>query len=289
MDIEKTDLIFNTLEYTKAFEGTFQIAKSISSAIQIRKIAGTEYFDGVLPWPYVTFREGGEALLKNEYNDLITITGVIAPSGLRPSSTANDHELVPFKNHFIFDPSLGSIKLSKKSASNLRKGSKIWQAVDANTGEGWKTFVHLYRKFVLEKKLTDGFFDFKPEHFFCLSRIKGIQMFGVRSSTGWGAMACGALSGRELHLIHNQTSEQGRQSFASYVLMETITRYCEYKGLILFIGGLPNGADEHLLRFKKRWTNKTLSAWLLKIVIRPDIYEKLAMSGNTFFPGYRFG
>ncbi|MFZ2395006.1 MAG: hypothetical protein WAW09_01845 [Smithella sp.] len=45
-------------------------------------------------------------------------------------------------------------------------------------------------------------------------------MFGVKSSTDWGAMACGACHEKELHLIHNQISEEGYKSFATYVLME---------------------------------------------------------------------
>ena len=289
MSITTPDLLFNRIEYTKAFKGTFQFAESISSAIRIQKIAGTEFLDGRLPWPYVTFREARESLLKKEFNDLVTITGVIAPSSTRPSSTAPDHELIPFKNHFIFDPSLGSIKLSKKSDSNLRKGSKIWRTVDANTSEGWEAFANLYNKFIAEKKLKGGFFDFGIEHFSRMSNIKDIIMFGVKSSAAWGAMACGACHEKELHLIHNQISEEGYKSFASYVLMEEITQYCETKGITLFIGGLPRGADEGLLRFKKRWTNKTLPAWLFKIVIRPDIYEQLVIPGNNFFPGYRRG
>jgi hypothetical protein len=281
------DFPFNTLDYAETYRGDVQFSESLSSAILIQAIAGTPYYDGRLPWPYVTLPEMGESLIKAEFPDLVSITGVIAPSITCPSSTAAGHELVPFKPHFIFDPSVGSIRLSKKSASNLRKGRRVWRGTDANSSEGWEAFADICRKFILDRNLTGGFYDFGDDHFSRLSSVSSMRLFGVRSSTAWGAMACGARHGEDLHLMHVRITAQGYRSFASYVLMDEATRYCEVNGLTLLLGGLRHGADEGLLRFKRRWTNRTLPAWLLKIVIRPDVYERLAIPGNPFFPGYR--
>jgi hypothetical protein len=281
------DFPFNGLEYAETYRGEWQFSEGLSSAILIQAIAGTPFYDGRLPWPYVTFPEMGESLIKTEFPDLISITGVIAPSSVCPSSTAANHELIPFKPHFIFDPSLGSIKLSKKSASNLRKGHRVWRAADANSIEGWEAFAGIYREFTSEHNLTGGFYDFGDDHFSRLSGIRSIELFGVRSSAAWGAMACGARHGKELHLMHIRITAQGYRSFASYVLMDEVTRYCEATGLTLFLGSLRHGADEGLLRFKQRGTNKTLPAWLLTIVVRPAIYDRLAIPENQFFPGYR--
>ncbi len=278
---------FNTLDYAETYRGEVRFSESLSSAILIQAIAGYPYCDGRLPWPYVALPEMGELLIKAEFPDLVSITGVIAPSSTCPSSTAADHELVPFKPHFIFDPSVGSIILSKKSASNLRKGRRVWWAADANSSEGWEAFDDIYRQFIGDHRLTGGFYDFGDDHFPRLSGICSMRLFGVRSSTAWGAMACGAHHGKELHLMHIRVTEQGYRSFASYVLMDEVTRYCEANGLALFLGGLRHGADDGLLRFKRRWTNRTLPAWLLKIVVRPAVYDHLAIPGNPFFPGYR--
>jgi len=281
------DFPYNTMEYAQTYRGEVLFCRSISSAIFIRRIAGTDFLDGSLPWPYVTLPKLGEPLIKKELPELITLTGVVEPSGTCPSSMFAEHELVPFKEHFVFEPFLGPIDLSKKSSSNLRKGAKVWHVADANSGEGWRAFAELYRKFVLEKDLTGGFYDLGDEHFCGLSGISSMRLFGVKSPSAWGAMACGARHRGELHLLHTIVSSHGYKSYASYVLMDEITRYCAANGLTLFIGGQPRGAEEGLLRFKKRWTNKSLPAWLLKIVLRPDIYRRLAIPGNQFFPGYR--
>ncbi|MEE9914114.1 MAG: hypothetical protein K4571_20565 [Deltaproteobacteria bacterium] len=278
---------FNSPEYAETYGGVIKYSESILSAVFVEKITGTEFYDGRLPWPYVSFPEHGTALLGKEFPELVTVAGVVAPSRQCPSKTASSAGLVPFKQHFIFDPCAGSIRLSKKSALNLKKGSRVWRVADADTSAGWEAFAALYETFISEKKLTGGFYDFRDDHFFRLPHIRAIKLFGVRSSSEWGAMACGARHGNELHLMHICIARQGYKSCASYVLMDAITRYCAANDWTLFVGGMRHGADEGLLRFKKRWTNKTLQAWFLKIIIRPDVYARLAIPGNPYFPGYR--
>ena len=41
------------------------------------------------------------------------------------------------------------------------------------------------------------------------------------------------------------------------------------------------------LRFKQRSSNTTRMSYLLKAVLQPDTYAKLAIAGNAFFPAYR--
>lgn len=280
-------LPFNGMEYAETYKGRFLFAKCLSSAIRIREISGTSFQDGMLPWPYISIPETAGSLLRGEFPDLVTVTGVIAPSGSRPSSVFERDELVPLKEHFIYDPSLGPIRLSRKSRSNLRKGRRFWHPVDANSDEGWKGFVELNRAFVADRKIEGGFYDFGDDHFRLLSCLDDIVLFGVRNSSQWGAMACGARHGAELHLMHIRISALGYRFCASYALMEEVTRYCASNDLALFMGGLRHGAQEGLLRFKRRWTNRTLPAWLLRVVVRPDVYRLLAIPGNPFFPGYR--
>lgn len=279
---------FNRMEYAETYRGRFFFARCLSSAIRIRGIPGTSFQDGTLPYPYISIPETAGSLIRDEFPDLVTVTGVIVPSDSCPSSAFAREELVSWKEHFIYDPSLGPIELSRKSRSNFRKGSRFWQPLDANSDEGWNAFIHLDRAFVADRKLTGGPYDLGDDHFRLLSRLGGIVLFGVRNSSQWGAMACGARHGAELHLMHIRISSLGYKSCASYVLMEEVTRYCTSNRLTLFMGGLRRGAEEGLSRFKKRWTNRILPAWLLRVVIRPDVYGLLAVPGNPFFPGYRF-
>lgn len=278
---------FNRMDYAGTYRGHFLFSRCLSSAVQIRGIPGTALHDGMLPWPYIAIGEMTSSLIRSEFPGLVTVTGVIAPSAPCPSCAFAGDELVPLKEHFIYDPSLGPVKLSRKSRLNLRKGSRFWHPADANSEEGWRAFVSLSRAFVRDRKITGGFYDFGDEHFHLLSRLGDILVFGVRNPSAWGAIACGARHGTELHLMHIRISALGYKSCASYVLMEEMTRYCTSNRLSLFMGGLRHGADEGLLRFKRRWTNKTLPAWLLRVVIRPDVYRLLAIPGNPFFPAYR--
>lgn len=101
-------------------------------------------------------------------------------------------------------------------------------------------------------------------------------------------MACGAICGNELHLLHIVVGGNGLTSNASYVLMDEIIRHCVAHNIKLFLGGVPGSGDEGVLRFKVRWSNTTLSSWLLKMVIQPEVYKTLAVPGNSFFPAYRF-
>lgn len=279
---------FNRPDYAAAYPGTFRYSEKLSSPVFIRRIPGLKYCDGRLPWPYIKVDERFEMLVKEACSDLVSVVGVLAPSEMCPLPTASPAEVTPFKDHYIYDPSVGPITLSGKSASNLRKGSRNWRIVDPDTDQGWNELESSYRSFVCENTLAGGFHDFGEGHFVRLSRVPGMKFFGVRSSVEWGGMACGALHEGELHLMHIRITAQGFRSCASYVLMDTIIRYCEANGLLLFLGGVRRGADDGIVKFKKRWTNRTMPAWLLKIIIRPDTYYRLAIPGNTFFPGYRY-
>ncbi len=276
---------FQRPDYVQSYAGLIVNRTGSPCPVFVRQIEGQPYRDGNLPWPYVWLDDEGGAILRDLYGDLISLSGVLVPSRYHPRPDSAD--IVPFKEHFMFDPNSAPLKLSRKSRSNLTSGQKIWQLADAISVDDWLSFEVLYQELVLRRGLMGGRFDFGADHFARLARLPYMRIFGVQDGSSWGAMACGACYRDEIHLLHIVVSAEGLMSNASYVLMHEITSYCQMHGITLFMGGVPGGDNVGALRFKKRWSNQTRTSWLLRMIIQPDIYGKLAIQGNSFFPAYR--
>lgn len=281
-------LPYRSHEYALAYSARVESRSDVGVALSVRDIEHVGLKDGCLPWPYVDVTESEVVDLFHHFSDLVSITGVLAPSLNQPIMPFDMAEVVSFKPHYIFDPELGSINLSRKSRSNLASGCRVWKPCDASSPEGWIAFAGLYNELVQRRNLIGGTFDYGSTHFYKLSQLPWMTIFGVRNESGWGAMACGAICGNELHLLHIVVGGNGLTSNASYVLMDEIIRHCVAHNIKLFLGGVPGSGDEGVLRFKVRWSNTTLSSWLLKMVIQPEVYKTLAVPGNSFFPAYRF-
>lgn len=205
-----------------------------------------------------------------------------APLASRPGRT-----LVPLKPHYLFDPQLGLPALSCKTRSNLRRGQRHWRPERAGSAADWLRFDTLYRAMLARRHLQSGLFDYPPDHFQRLSALPFIRLFGVRDDREWGSMACGAEYRGELHLLHVLTSPSGLASNASYVLMQHLLEHALSRDETLFIGGVAGSDDGGMLRFKLRWSNTQRMSWLLKMVLRPQDYRRLAIAGNPYFPAYR--
>lgn len=286
----ETPLPYRLPEYATAYAGTVECRGAAPIPVFVRTIDHVGLQDGCLPWPYIDITEREKTALSNEFSELVSLTGVLAPSLTCPLLTSDTTAVVPFKTHFIFDPELGLLNLSRKSRSNLSSGRRVWEPAEASSLEGWATFADLYKELIDRRNLAGGPFDFESEHFLRLSRLPWMTIFGVRNNAGWGAMACGARHGNELHLLHIVVSGRGLTSNASYVLMNDLISHSIENNIKLFLGGVPGAGalDEGVLRFKQRWSNHALPSWLLKMIIRPEIYGTLALPGNAYFPAYRF-
>ncbi len=275
---------FNQLEYARSHTGLIVNRLNTPTPVFVSKIDNQPYCDGRLPWPYIWLDENEGCKLKSAFDDLVSLTGILAPSQLPPWSHSSD--LIAFKPHFVFDPVLGSLKLGRKSRRNLTIGRKRWEISEVDSIEGLRAFFELHQLLVKRRGLSHQF-DFSEEHFTRLSRLPYFSILGVRDASLWGAMACGAYFGDEFHLLHIVISPEGLVSNASYVLMHEITTHCQRHGIKLFLGGVPNGNHEGLRRFKVRWSNQVLTSWLVCMIIQPEIYQRLAIPDNSFFPAYR--
>lgn len=254
-------------------------------AMLLRDIEHTPYQDGHLPWPYVCLDEAEVHSLARLHPDLVSITGVILPPEQAevPASWA----LQPFKPHFVFSPTLPPTPLSRKSLANLAEGRASWDFAEATSPEDWACFQRLYQDLVERRGLALSPFNFAPAHFDTLRNLPHVRLYGARHDAEWGAMLCAARFGTELHLIHIVVSAEGLRTNASYALMQAMIDLCRDRQMTLFMGGVPAGDNGGMLKFKKRWTNETRMSYLVRLIVRPDIYDKLRLPDNVFFPAYR--
>ncbi len=276
---------FHRAEYVSTYPGPISLPEGAPCPVRLREIPGSEFRDGELPWPYVWLPEEEGAGLSDLHPGLVTLTGVLAPS---PDPPWGDHpDLVRLKDHFLHDPGLPSPELGKRSRAHLSAGRRVWRFAVAEGPQDWRDCARLYRDLVARRGLGGGRFDFGEEHFSGLSRLPGFHLFGVRGEAGWGAMACGARHLGELHLLHLVVGDRGLRTDASYVLLDGLLAWTRELGLWLFLGGAPAGDDGGVERFKRRWSNRVWPSWLLRRVIRPEVYRELPVRDPGFFPAYR--
>ena len=253
-------------------------------AVIARDIGSTGLSDACLPWPYVDIDEVGINQLASAYPEFVSLSGVVLPNrSMIPESKI----LVPFKPHYAFDPSLPTRPLSKKSLSNLKSGLRHWEFSQSQSVDDWQHFEGGYRELMQRRNLAGSTFDFPSSHFRNLATLPYVALHGAKGADGWGAMICSARFGAEMHLIHLVVTTSGLLTNASYVMMQGLIDSCRESGIAMFIGGVPAGDEGGIQRFKQRWTNTTRMSFLLRRILRPEVYRKLAIPDNTFFPAYR--
>lgn len=256
----------------------------MNSSIIINSIPNTNYFDAHLPWPYIKLKNIKNSNLIFEHDDLISLVGVFLPEEI-PFNQQDYFK--PFKTHFIFDPKLQLPNYSKKTRQNLSSGLKYWHPKEMKNEIGIQNFIKLYDELILRRQLKNTFFDLHHNHFSNLFSLSEFTVFGVENNNQLGSMACAMRYQNEIHLIHIVNSDKGLRSNASYVLMDYLITYCAENNLMLFLGGVPRNDNGGVLRFKKRWSNNTIQTWLLRMILNPEIYNKLSIDENNFFPAYR--
>lgn len=273
--------------YVRAYSSSILLAPALPVPLIGRAIPGTQFIDAQLPWPYVNLGVDELKALARHHPQVVSIVGVLLPPG--GDDCGGCPEAVPLKPHFLFDPSRAQTPLSGKSRANLADAGRVWAFREGGGEENWLSFRRAYSELVARRQLSGTSFDFPPSHFAQLAALPSIRLLGVHDGREWGAMICAAEGGGELHMIHLVVSEVGLRTNASYALMQSLIDRCADGGTRLYLGGVPAGDNGGVLKFKSRWSNRTLGSWLFRLIVRPDVYEALAIPGNVFFPAYRNG
>lgn len=278
---------FQDLRYAASYAVDTRGGDGAGIPLLLRDIPGTGLRDGQLPWPYVRVAQGSLAGLGELAAGLVSLVGVVLP--VAAGDAAPSVDLVPFKSHFVFRHDLPPRALGARSLENLRAGARRWRWRAARGPADWQAFVALYRQLVARRRLAGGFFDFAPSHFAKLAELPFITLHGVHDGTEWGSMVCAAEGGGEIHFLHIVNSAEGLRTSASYVLMDAVLAAARLRGMDIYLGSTPAGDSGGVARFKTRWSNSTQPSQLLRMVIDPVAYARLAVDGNPFFPAYRRG
>ncbi len=253
-----------------------------------RPIPGTEWYDGMLPPPYVAPTPDEVATLATALPDLVSIVGVIRPGSEHPWSGVPG--VAPAKQHYVFDPQL-PWRPGTRTRRHLTEGERRWRLEMPSGAAVAGTAATLHAQVAAARGFSGSLSAFPAAHFDQLAQAPWGVFFAAVDPRGHiGAMACGALCHSELHLLHIAGSAQGRRTSASYVLMAGITEWCTDAGRRMYLGSQPRTGTPGLARFKARWTNTLEPSHLVRLIVRPAEYQSLGgIPGNpdTFFPAYR--
>lgn len=256
-----------------------------------RPIARSGCFDGVGPWPYTVVAGLHEIeSLKQDYPDLVTICVVTQPGHL-PNCDVVDS--IFLKDHFAYDPQLPRQPLSARSALRLRRARAISTFAEGTNKvakqDMAREFIELYRLQNKRREITGFFQSFTDRHFTSVAELDSGRYFKVTTDGVTGAMACGVLHDGQLQILHIAISEEGLRQNASYVLMDGLMEVADEACATLFTGGMPDSARPSLHTFKRRWSNRFVPVYMLRIVNDPIRYNALCgtMDRNGFFPAYR--
>lgn len=207
-----------------------------------------------------------------------------------PDPCAECFALTPLKPHYVFDPALPALPLSKKARRNLREAEQVWQIVrNPPAREAARLALHLFDD--LAKRRTLSAISHMPRnHFELLLRVPGIESLALRSADGeWGGVVIAACDPGETHMLHILTSDRARMTNGAYLLMQAAAELWGRDGP-LYLGGAPTGADSAgIARFKQRWANRQSTVHLLTAILDPARYAELAATRGKpgFFPAYR--
>lgn len=260
-------------------------------AVLRRGISGTDFEDGVGPWPYrwITGDCDVDMLLEG-FRHLVTLSVVTHPGWLPSPAIAARTEIRLLKQHYMFDPAKPTPTLSRRAHRRVIDADRRGRFEEVLNSHDRLKIIQLYQALKIRRGFTGGFFDMPSRHFEALSRLPNAAFFQVQDSQAIGAMACGLIIDDLLQVLHLVTTEHGLTWNASYLLMHGLQEYVRCRGLRLLTGGMPMSGSSGLAAFKARWANAFLPVHLLCIVNDHSTMRQLASerpSSSNYFPPYR--
>lgn len=281
---------FHDLAYARALThlGEAETVQDLRIPVLRRPIPGTSWSDGTLPSPYVDPTPDEVAKLADALPELVSIVGVIRPGSTHRWSGLAD--VSAGKDHYVFEPTR-PWKLSRRARRHLAGGQRPWRFELAQGSRVAAEAAAMHARVAGFRGFAGSSVDFPAVHFDQVAHAHwGVYFTAVSPEGKLGAVACGAVSADELHLLHLTVSREGLRSAASYVLMAGLTGWCSQSGRRMFLGSQPRTGTPGLARFKARWSNDRMPSHMIRVVVRPALYRSLcksARAGEAFFPGYR--
>lgn len=261
-----------------------------------RAIPGTDGCrDAMGPWPYSSAPQPGTlagAFRQSRDAAIVTLRAVLRPDQ-PPSCEAlrrDGFELIPLKEHFVFDPALDVPERGSRTRRNLRQAQRVWHVEPVALADHWQAIGGWHDALVARRRFG-GITALRREHFRAISGIEGFQSLGAFDRDGLGAMLVVCLTRASVHFHLIAGTDRAYRTAGFYALYEAAIRL--WAGpRALYLGGAPEGpGGDGIARFKCRFANRRASVWMLTATPDPQACEQLLTtlgpSRPGWFPPYR--
>lgn len=254
-----------------------------------RDVPGTPHKDAMGVYPLFCCQDwsGLEADVE-ELRELVSLVVVVDPlSGNSLSHLAFFDIVVSFKHHYIVD--LSDVNVSKHHRRSVRKARKLVRVERVERpGEWLDDWVCLYQN-LIERHSIEGIARFSRAAFGIQLGVPGLVAFRAIKDGETVGMLLWYEQGDRAYYHLGAFSEEGYKTRASFALFQESIEYFTGRVDWLNLGaGAGIGSGEGgLSRFKGGWTSVLKPAYLCGKILDIDIYHRLAVAGNDFFPAYR--
>jgi len=196
----------------------------------------------------------------------------------------------PYKSHFIHDRGIGPLQLAKHHRYEVRRALLQVEVAEFDLADQLPAWQALYGQLVARHGLS-GVQAFSPAHHQALARLPGLRAFG--------GFVGGRLVSAHLFVTHHgyavshlaASSTEGYARGAAYAVNDFAVAALSDCEAISFGGAAGAGDDpaDGLVRFKRGFANRTVTAWLAGKVFDPAAYAALSKGRDDkgYFPAYR--
>ncbi|MBD0373812.1 MAG: GNAT family N-acetyltransferase [Pyrinomonadaceae bacterium] len=204
--------------------------------------------------------------------------------------------VIPFKEHFIVDLSLGPEACVH--AHHRRNARKALEEVEVEACEDAAQVLDEWQELyshLIERHAIKGISAFSKESFACQLKVPGAHLFRAVHAGSTVGMLWWYRQGEVAYYHLGAYNEAGYRLRASFALFWRAIEYFAASGLRwLNLGagaGLSAEGSDGLTRFKRGWATGTRTAYLCGRIFQPDKYRELAgdAGGSNYFPAYRRG
>lgn len=197
-----------------------------------------------------------------------------------------------YKQHYVADLSTYlSEPQSSTTVRNVEFARQACQVREVDPTAGVHAFHELYQS-LKSKTGTLGSADFSLGQLCKQSEIPGTRLFvALNESAAIGAIWV-FVEGETAYFHLAAYNQAGYDARAGYALMHHAYQSLVSDGIrYAHLGGVPGefGDEQNpLAEFKRRWSTETRTAFLIQVILKPEIYAQLSEGATTpFFPAYR--
>lgn len=264
------------------------------SHVLVRATPAADREDGIGPYPLAVLAGGSDVaagLARLKAAGLVSVV-LVLEDRLRPDMAALEAAfdfVRPFKSHYIFDRSLGSLAYGKHHRYEIRRALGRVSVSEIRLADHLAAWQELYGQLSARHGLG-GVHAFPPQHHQRLAELDGVRTFAAFIEDRLAAAHVFVTHAGHAMSHLAASAAEGYANGAAYAVNDLAVSGLTDCEVINFGGGAGAGDDPNdgLVRFKKGFSNRTAPSYLCGAVLDPDAYRALSAGRETgFFPAYR--